>query len=142
MDGISGFDRDAALLSLPPERCHASVGQKPNAQHFDMECSIGCRLCKAGIWTSSVSILCGHEHETAEYFHLICPTWAHLRFVPELPKYHDHNTLPPCTLQCGIFMHFPQEVTCEHKLQPQMNVPYVQPVAPLREGSFEICADR
>ena len=140
LSGEGGIDREATLMKLQSSKT-PPLEKGLLRSIISGNLRLGERLYKAGIWSSPECMFCGHQQETLEHCFWKCPAWHSLRLDPDLPAYHERNTLPPCTLQCGIFMRSPQEVTCEHDVQPQIHVPYVQPVVPLREGACEICAD-
>jgi ribonuclease HI len=79
---------------------------------------LGERLFRANIWSTPICIFCGHEEETNEHCFWQCPAWDHLRLDPDLPSFHERIALPPCTLQCGIFMRTQDELNYESVLQP------------------------
>ena len=84
---------------------------------------LGERSFQARIWESPLCIFVGHEHESAEHCFWLCPAWDVFRTDPDLPTREERHELPPCTQQCGIFMHSKEEHGFEHELECGVHCP-------------------
>ena len=117
LDIPGGVDKDATCAVLNSNST-ACIQRGCLRSILSGSVRLGERLFRANIWNTPICIFCGQEEETNEHCFWRCPAWDHLRLDPDLPSFHERIALPPCTLQCGIFMRTQEELDYESSLQP------------------------
>lgn len=117
LESHAGIDRDVTLSML--QSCKTLPLDKGLLRSIlSGSLRLGERLFKASIWPSPTCMFCGHEDESVHHCFWVCPAWDHLRLDPDLPSHSDRLALPPCTLECGIFIRSLEEVEHECSLRP------------------------